>query len=333
MTSVPLPTLQPPSHSPLIQRPLDNTALATFMTCPRKYYYSMVLHRRSKGRPSPSLAYGTAWHAALETAYKFEPKWQMFSKDVRNEVELLNAVDEAIDKAWEEHDRPDDYRTVDRVKLEYRNYLAHYGMPWDEDAKTVGFLQGNPLVEIAMELGWPGALHPYAGKLDRIIQLQGQFFIEDHKTTSMWSATFFRQFELKNQMMGYAWMAQLITGKQIAGVRINAHVCRKRDSQNERQIISFNRDRLQDWARNYNQWVTRIEAEYDRLNAEVREGLIEHGLPAFSFPHNFDACDTKYGMCQYAGVCSMQPRFRTALLEQDFAVNPWNPLEVDDAAE
>jgi hypothetical protein len=226
-----------------------------------------------------------------------------------------------MDKAWEETDRPDDYRTLDRCKMEYERYLEQYGLPWTEEAKTVGWPH-QPLVEISTELTWPGALHPYAGKIDRVILHQGLYYVEDHKTSSRKEQNYFRQFELKNQMIGYAFMAQLITGKPIAGVRINAHFVRTRDSENERSIVTFSQSRLKDWAANYNEWVQRIERDIERA---------ARGEPAF--PHNFDACDAKYGMCQYAAVCSEGPAVRDRVLEQEFAVKPWNPLEVEDGRE
>ena len=46
-----------------------------------------------------------------------------------------------------------------------------------------------------------------------------------------------------------------------------------------------------------------------------------------------NACDGKYGMCQYAGVCSVSPRLREKVLETEFELNPWNPLEAADETE
>lgn len=299
-------------YSSVIGRAIDNTALATYMTCPKKFEYAMLMHRRGEGLPSPALAYGTAWHKALEVHYKLGggPADRERNRDaVRTRVTLLGV----------ESDRVDDYRTLDRLLLEYDKYVARWGMPLQEDAQTVGWPE-QPLVEIATEVTWPGARHPYAGKIDRIVKAQGLFFVEDHKTTSRWSSNYFRQFELKNQMIGYAFIGQLLTGIPISGVRINAHVCRKSDSQFERQTISFSQDRLEEWARNYNAWITRIENDV----------LVQPTLGDMAFIRNFDACDGKYAMCSYAGVCSSSPQIRHKVLEQDFAEIPWNPLEAED---
>lgn len=285
---------------PILDRPIDNTALAAYMTCPKKYEYSMVQHRRSRGSPSPAIAYGTTWHKLLETHYK---------TGGNSEQVFLAGV-----KSWEQHDRPDDHRTFERCWMEYQNYVAYFGTPDEEDAKTVGY-PDEPAVEMNVNVDWPGAPHPYAGKIDRIIEWNGQYYIEDHKTTSRMGDYYFKQFELKNQMQGYVWLGQLlIPGVHLAGIRINAHAIYKRESKFERQIISFSTDRLKQWEENYAFWIARIKESY-------ATGI---------FPRNFDACDGKFGMCQYAGVCSMPPRLQEAVLEQDFEINPWNPLESED---
>jgi hypothetical protein len=301
-------------YSNIIGRPMDNTAMTDYMSCPKKYEYGMVQHRRSKGNPSPSLVYGSGWHAAMELHYKAE---------VCSEEDLIDQVRMGVAEKWQLSSNVGDHRTYERCMLEYERYLKKYGLPWLEEAKTVGWPGESALVEIAVEVPIPGARHPYTGKIDRIYGIHGQLYVEDHKTTSQLRSDFFTQFELHNQMMGYAVDAWVITGKVISGVRINAHVVHKNDSIFERRTIMFSQPRLEDWQRNYDYWLDRIEQ--DMVKRQV-------GDPS-AFPRNFSACAGKYGMCQYAGVCSMPPSMRQAMLEQDFIDRPWNPLEVAEEGE
>lgn len=282
----------------LIPRVLDNTALSTYMECPKKFDYSMRQHRRHRGAPAPALAYGSVWHVIMDAHYTSNGDAQFVEQQAR--------------EAWTPHDRPDDHRTLERALVEYDNYVEKYGLPSDEDAQTVG--DSTKLIEIFTELSWPGALHPYAGKLDRIIELNGHIYIEDHKTTSRLGAYFFKQFELDNQMMGYAWLARKLTNVPVAGVRINAHAVYKRDSKFERSTISWSDEVLEDWAANYNLWVERIAESY-RTNV---------------WPRNFKACAGKYSICQYADICSLAPRIRQQALELDFDTFPWNPSNPDE---
>lgn len=283
---------------PIINRPLDNTALATFMECPKKYEYSMIRHRRErKGRrKSPSLTYGTAWHALLDAHY-------------RTGGDKAAAI-EAAGNAWEDHGKEGDHRTFERLCVEYDNYISWWGMPSEEEAKTVGWPEA-PLIEVVSQIALPKGLHPYAVKLDRFIKINNHYYVEDHKTTSALGPSFFQQFELDNQMMGYAFVGSLLIGQPVAGVRINAHAVLKTSSKFERQVIPFSQPRLEQWRDNYNFWV------------EALERAIVSGI----FPNNWKSCSGKYGMCQYAEICSLPPHLRVRALEQDFEESAWNPLE------
>lgn len=328
--SSPLPVLEsaaPPRYSTLIGRPIDNTALSAYMRCPSEYHKSMVLHRRNDGIPSPSLGFGGTWHKALETHYKAAEC---------SEADLIDQVITESSVHWVDHQIPDDYRTLDRLHLEYKKYLRKYGLPWREEFKTFGWFL-NPLVEISGEIDL-GARHPYAFKIDRIGKIQSQNFIEDHKTTSRFDKNYFRQYELDNQMMGYAASAELITGVTITGVRINLAVIHKNDSEFVQRTVSFSRPRLDDWKRNLDVWFGKIENSMEKL----REYSVIAGGDAVAiqnkideaFPMNLWACNgRKYGSCQYVGVCSMPPHLRQRSLEDDFAVMPWNPLEADGEGE
>lgn len=271
----------------------------------------MVQNRRLAGTPSPSLNYGATWHAALEAHYK-SPECSL--------DELEAAVTDSAVRKWEASSNTADYRSLDRMlSVEYPKYLKTFGVPWKEEAQTVGW-PNTPMVELAIELPVPGARHPYVGKLDRIMKSQGQYYIEDHKTTSRFDTNYFRQWELDNQMIGYATLAGILIGEPIVGVRINLHVIRKNDSVFERRTIPFAPERIKDWMRVYDHWLRRIESDM--------VGYTEGDEDAF--PHNFSACAGKYGMCSYASICGLPPSLRTRFLAQDFEINPWNPLEADD---
>jgi hypothetical protein len=194
------------SQLPVINRPLDNTAMSTYMACPREYDFSMRQHRRGKGK-KPSLVFGSGWHVAMEAHYSTGGD--------------RTAVQKAILERWEGHDAVDDYRTVERVLLDYDAYRKKWGAdPTKEAAKTVGY-PNEPLVEIATNAMGGGLLHPYAGKLDRIINLEGDIYIEDHKTTSRLDKHYFKQFSLSNQMFGYHFLGKQLLPKYARGWRSN----------------------------------------------------------------------------------------------------------------
>jgi hypothetical protein len=326
MTSLQLPVLDnaaPPQYSQLIGRPIDNTALSAFMRCPSEYFKGMVQHRRSD-KVGPALGYGGTWHKGLEAHYKAAKC---------SEADLIDQVILAMSEDWVDHGIEDDHRTLARLCLEYKKYLRQYGLPWLEEAKTIGWPE-SPFIELNGEIAIPGCRHPYAFKIDRVFTSQNQYFIEDHKTTSRFDKNFFRQFELDNQMMGYAYVAQLLTQKPIAGVRINVHVIHKNDSLFERRTISFSQVRLDDWARNLDVWMGKIEETHQRLIDLQALGMPDQMAIDCAFPMNLWACHgRKYGSCQYVPVDAMPPHLRQRQLEDDFEVNVWNPLEADEEGE
>jgi hypothetical protein len=210
----------------------------------------------------------------------------------------------------------------------YEPYLARWGDHTTEIkiwGKTVGFPDA-PIVEKPAEIWWPGALHPYCGKIDRVVEYQGLYYVEDHKTSSQLGSSYFKQFDPSNQMMGYAFLAQKLTGLPIAGVRINAFGVLKTQNKFERQTVMFSQDRLNEWAENYNMWVRRIEHSMEMYSRDNDGDELRETTKLVSFPHNFNSCAGKYGMCSYTDVCTSPVRIRGRILEADYDYAPWDPM-------
>lgn len=308
-------TSQRPSsrYSEIIGRTIDNTALSAYTKCARLYWISYDQHYRAAGPPTPALNYGTGFHSVMQYNYKAR---------VCSEEDLIaGARDFAFDR-WQLSTDPTDYRTFDRLIVEYQKFLRHWGSPWEEPGETLGW-PDEPLVEIGVDLDL-GVRHPYAGKLDRIFRLNGNLYIEDHKTTSQLRSDYFRQWEIDNQMIGYAVLAGEVIGEPVAGVRINLHVIRKSDSVFERKTIPFSDPRKRAWRQNYDAQLELIERS--------KTIYAETGDLTRAFPQSFNACAGKYGMCPMSGVCADDPAIMQRTLDQYFIRNPWNPLEADDAA-
>lgn len=278
----------------IIDRPLDNTALNAFMTCEKSYEYSMKRNLRLRlGDRSIALSYGTLWHKILETHYKTGGDF--------------TAVVQAAEKCWDGAPGPDDPRTMHRGLLEYQKYVDKWG---DEFKETLGW-PDEPLVEVSTNALLDETFEvPYAVKIDRFIRISSLNFIEDHKTSSRDDKSYFKGFELSNQMMGYVFVAGLIIGQPVQGVRINRHIVRKNDSVFDRQIISYSTKRLNDWKDNHKFWVAKIEKAY------------ETGV----FARNYNACNGKYSICQFANICSMPSNLQEDVISQDYETHVWNPL-------
>lgn len=290
---------------PVIDRPIDNTVLSEYMTCPRAYNYAYRMHRRP-ATEAAALSFGKWWHLCLETHYKTGGNG--------------DAV-EAIIQQWEEHIRAnginmaDEYRTPGRLRVCYIQYLQRWNVQADLRS-TIGWPE-NPLVEISTSVQGGGLLHPYAGKLDRVIMDSGLGYIEDHKTTSRLDTHYFTQFQKSNQMKGYTWMGQqLYPSVRVVGVRINLMHCTKTKTEFHRQVVPFPPAIIAEWVDNTNEWLRRLSSDYSTE----------------TWPGHFgdNGCSRKFGLCQFHRVCATSPAMRQSILEHEFAINPWNPLEVED---
>lgn len=289
-------------------RPLDNTAITCFAECNRRYYYSMVRHYR-RGE-SAALHYGKVWHAMLEAHYKTGGSFQ----------EVISA---GLREWGNGHGVDNDHRTFERALNAYHRYVEVV-VPNERPDDTVGW-PDTPLVEMSVNTMWDEVPLPYAGKIDRVIKVGGSYYVEDHKTTSVLGATYFRGYDLSSQMLGYAWLVQQFIGKPIAGARINAYGILKSEDRFERQTVPFSQVRLKEWA---TKTVPRWMAAIIRVTDEWREHLLKTGEDDPSFwVMNHASCSGKYGMCEYASVCSLPEHVRERFLVQNFTYNPWNPLE------
>lgn len=305
------------SQLPIIDRPVDNTALQAYLACPREYFFSMILHRRSKS-DSAALSFGAAWHKALEIHYKTGGN--------------RDAVLVGTTAAYRGHDAVDDYRTLDRVLLDYDKYTAKWGKPEAEPAKTVGWPKA-PIVEVSTNAMGEGLIHPWAGKIDRVVEIGGLYYIEDHKTTSRLDKNYFKQFELSYQMKGYTYLGrQLLPGMNIVGVRINlAHVLTNK-TEFHRELFTFSKDQIAEWVRTTNAWFQRLGNDIEIYNELIASGMESLDAMIDAFPAHFgdNGCSRKFGMCQYHEVCSVGPRLRKQMLEKNFEIRPWNPLDIEE---
>lgn len=279
---------------------LDNSAVNTFASCPRQFYYQYVLHFQ---KPiSAALHFGRVWHKMLDT-------WYTTGGD---QIKAVNAGA----AEWGMIEFAGDHRTLPRALEAFSKYVKQFGNRAEHES-TYGFVQGAPMVEIAIELQWPEIPLPYVGKIDRIVVTQGdEIYINDHKTTSRMEQSFFRGFEMASQMLGYTRLGTMMLGQPVAGVMVNAYNVTPtgKSDRFERQYVALPEERVNHWAE-----VT--------LPAQMHAIIRAH--ESDDWQQNHSACSGKYGLCHYFDVCAMPKRRRQSYLELNFEVREWNPLATD----
>lgn len=283
-----------------LSRTVDATALGAFNRCPRLYDLSMRQHWHGKGSESPPLAYGTLWHVIME-------RHNLTDGD-------YNTVVMEASVAWEtcKHDHMDDYRTLQRALLVYKDYLKKYGKPSDNKNEVTVGAPDNMLIEIPVNVADPELIYPYAGRIDRIFREGSQYYVEDHKTSSRMEKGWRYKYELSQQMMGYTWLASKLIGEPVAGVRINLVVTRKNDHEFDRATVTFSPQRIKEWV--------------DNTNATYADLLHAYQTDNFRGNYTDGGCAGKYGMCGFASVCKLRPELRLLQLQQEYQIREWDPL-------
>lgn len=267
---------------------IDSTALTTFQACPLRFRRRMRDGWRSRYQ-SNALGFGSAIHAGLA-------EWHRGNG--------LVAALQAVEQNWKDPESMDDYRTLSKCLEVMTEYSKRY-------PKEV-FITKMIEVPFQLDLGvrcFDGEPIEYGGIFDGLVDHTGQVFILEHKSTSMLGSQYFNQFRPNNQVTGYVWAAQQLSGANVAGALINAiGVYAKGATKFERQLTSRTQFEIDEWKQN----VKHVCDEIRR--AELND----------TWEMRTNSC-VQYGRCEFLNICQLgQAKERQRLLEQDYLYEPWN---------
>ena len=304
----------------------DNTRVGAYKTCPRMYYFRHVRHWRTKGT-SPALAFGSAWHAAMDTVWHYH--------GTGTDANLLEAaitswrdtmIEEGIDI-----DNPTYSLNNVRTEGTALEMLATY------IKRNARILNEIELIAIEQPFAVPlsEAESPmYVGRRDKIFRHQGRINVCEHKTTSAYKkggpfrSTWMDSFSPNSQVDGYSYATFLEYGDEFKGVWIDAALVHKTVHDGFRFIpIERLFSMLDAWLWETRGWIKKIQEDHDRLmtyliGCETRPEF----LPAFA--KNTDNC-AMYAGCSYKNLC----RFLTNPASQieppeGFIEEKWSPFDI-----
>lgn len=310
----------------------DNTELSAYRRCPRRYFYRHILNL-VPGGTSPELAFGLAWHAAMDEVWAF-PKPAVFGDAFA-----------AWNRVWQEAGYPsfqeiDEFLEQDlapRTPGTAGEMLGCYlekRLSWlSEEVELVSIEQpfAVPLYEDREDL-W------YCGRFDKVVRYNGGIWIVDHKTTTAYRKngpfrfTFLDSFSPNSQVEGYQFAGRLLYGSEFRGVLIDAALVHK-TVHDGFSLIPLERhvSLLDTWL-----WETRVgvdQIETDEKRVEVH-GQRQGGstlLPAF--PRHTGACQDFGRTCPYVDLCKglSDPlkEIREHGTPPGFEVEPWSPFDVN----
>jgi len=311
---------------------IDNSTYEVLMECERKAFYQIVRKRQPKGRANP-LNFGSAVHAGLDARYKVGG----IATDTLP-MQLQSAM------GFLEGNPTDDWRTaellIDVLSLYSRTYQcedfevlsnSETGEKFVELPFGVEFGEIELVEETLLpSLNDDGSMSMltlskipvvWSGKIDLVVIHNGKYWLVDHKTTSMFGDSYFEQYRMSSQFLGYKWALEKTLGIKIEGVMINVLAIRKPTKTGKG--CTFHR-----------QWMPAP----DHAVPEWRDNTLTNITNWFQclldgyVPMRTTSCRTKWhSNCQYINVCTMLPQSREVyLMTGDFEEVTWSPLRGDE---
>lgn len=302
---------------------IDNFLLTTFQMCPAKYELRAREHWTAR-RKSGALGAGTAIHAGLAEWYR-----------TKNPARALAR----LAQAWPAEMPLDDWRTKQKALEVMAAYIRNY----EQEPFTVVSAAANPMIECTFTLptglyldcpDCPGSdreevdgrwvcencAQPleeieYGGIFDGLIEFSASLYILEHKTTSMLGPFYFNQFKPNNQVTGYIWAAEVMSGQRVGGALINAIGMYKSSATKfERQITTRSELEIKEWLHNLKH-VCQMIRDCEQRNY---------------WPLQTASC-CLYGRCEFHDVHVLStPREREKILEQNYIREQWNYEDRDD---
>ncbi len=302
---------------------VDNSKRSSFATCPRKYYLRYIKHL-TPTVGSAALRFGSAWHGIMEGYYGsiISNGWSGAANDHADAgIQLGKKV---WDEETESQEFMDDYRTLDNAYLSFVDYLEEF----QGDINLKQIIATERIFDIGMELTnyekeflFPqlnGVELHFTGKLDLEVELGGQHWIEEFKTTGQPISVQADRLQRSAQILGYTWAAKHL-GADIAGTLVSIHQITSRKVQSGgygkvtrkflRQPNIFSEADLRTWRESYLSTCNRI------ADATTRD----------FFPCEYDSC-YQFGRCGFTRLCEQNRPYEELNME-GYIKKPWNVLE------
>jgi hypothetical protein len=292
---------------------LDSTILNSIQKCPRFYQYShqKFLQPPEKGE---ALERGDLLHKIFEIVYGLE------ANCARPDSELWTSLAEIGIKPAQDMQRDE---ILNIALNEAPNFFAgKMSLEPQEVEETVyqareyfKFYEHDSWETLAVEEVGSRLLHEdeelkiiYNAKIDRIARRGELVMPWDHKSSKRRTDPS----SLSNQFMGYAW---ILNSSHILVNKVGFQKTLKPSERFQREILTFDAARLEEWRLNTVWWVR----------------LLAHFIDEGQFPMNLTSCD-KYNGCIYKGLCESSPEGREWKETRDFEVGKaWDVASILEA--
>lgn len=288
----------------------DSTSLTTFVTCPRKYLYSILQGWTSELR-SVHLEFGGHYAKALERFHKLRAEG-VAHWDAAREVMRLCLIE-----TWERTEdggAPVDWlhnaKTRDTLIRSIIWYLDQFE---NDPMETVILPDGRAAVEYSFSVELSED-YLYCGHIDRLVRYGADkdIYVQDQKTSGTTiTPKYFQGFSPDTQMTGYTMAGRIIFDLPVSGVIIDAAQIAVGFTRFERGVVARTPSQLEEFR--------------EETLAYIAEARRCH--EANYYPMRRTSCGN-YGGCEFQKVCSMTPKLRANMLAGGFKKRDrWDPLK------
>jgi len=314
MTTMPVPTSDTKCY--------DNTRVSEYKTCPRKFFIRHELGWRPTGTGA-ALVFGSSWHNGQDIIWGWGKK---FDKE-----DLAGLAYQAFVKTWTDEGFPE-YPTLEQAgymaprtpQIAYEMINNYIDTRWKMIQLTDVVAIEQPFAVPIPDM--PG--HFYIGKLDKVVDYNGQRLILEHKSTTAYATIgnfrtdYVESWFMSAQVKGYEFGGSLYYGN-VDAIWVDAALVHKKVHNAFKFIpVSHNFVLLQEWLDGTKAWIKQISAEQDMYHS------VKKLLPGM-FKKNEESCFGKYGACPYIDICRTQAD--PSVLEEappGFVKDIWEPFSI-----
>lgn len=301
-----------PVHPP---ESFDNSMLSTFQRCPRKAFYHYYLNRAPDGINYP-IQFGLGYHKYREILERiYIQKVVNGSEELtQNSAEAWHEI--AFATALKVHDFTDpplDHRKsyLDTERLRESCDLALERWMREKAQGKIHVLFTEQPVAVPL----PDIDEEYTGKMDQIVEWNGELWVRDFKTTSRMGKNYSDQFDPNNQMTGYVWMAEQLSGRRVKGVMIEVVYNTKRNGPEFHPFLSTRSPQA------IEDWLEEVQYEIETARRYEKDDR---------YPKRTTAC-RDYGGCFFRGACQKANwRTRENWLRSKTIRSVWDPLNPEE---
>lgn len=310
----------------------DNTRLSAYKDCPRMFYYRHVRHWTRGGFEWP-LVFGSAWHAAMDHVWK-KLLSERESGPIKHDLIARGAYKKFVDK-WIEEGAP----PPEQIDYEMQQEIAPR-TPLHALEMLMGYVHAKAKLLDDMELiaiEEPFAVplddakeHFYIGKIDKQVRLKSSGRIRgiEHKTTTSYRkngpfrAAYVDSFSPNSQVDGYLFALHMEYPGEVDGVWVDASLVHKTEEGYMFIPVSKQMKMLDAWLWETKDWIKRIEADKEELQATK-----ESDPYMKAFPRNTNACWNFNRQCPYFNLCKAWPNPKGREIPEEMIENEWDPLK------